>query len=59
MADKENLTAAKCNRFYESYEEALKNIGDFEVETTTKFVVWRKNKQFGCKGIVFALHDYF
>ena len=39
------------HRFFESYEEELKGINDFEVEATTKFVVWRKNKQFDWKVI--------
>ena len=55
MADLENLTAAiPHQQFYKNYKEALKKIRDFEVETTTKFVIWRKNKQFGCKGIASA-----
>ena len=38
------LRASKktCNT-YESYEQALKGIRDFEVDTTTKFVIWKKN----------------
>eukprot|EP00795_Rhopilema_esculentum_P011056 gene11056-19914_t len=58
MADIVNHTAENPNqRLYKTYEEALKSIRDFEIETTTKFVVWRKNKQFGCKGHKVVWHE--
>ena len=35
---------------YRSYEEAMKAVEEFELSTTTKFVCWKKDKDFGYKG---------
>ena len=34
-----------------TFEEAVKLIHEYEISTTTKFVLWRKNKEFGGTGI--------